>query len=149
MVKQVGVNLNNERQFYMNKKHAGFSLIEIIIVVTIVAVLTAIALPGFNNSARKGKRSDGQAALMDLAAKMETYFFTNRTYSVDLTDLGYASASAVATDKGHYTLSISTATANCPIISCFKLEATAVGSQVDDGNLSIDSLGRKLPADKW
>jgi len=132
-------------------KHSvkGFNLVEILIVVAILGILVAVALPGFNDSTDKGRRSDGQSALLDAASKMEAHFFTNKTYTTNLTNLGYASSSGVATAESYYTLSVTAATASCPIASCYELKATAVGAQADDGDLTLDSIGRKLPVDKW
>lgn len=133
----------------MKNKSSGFTLVEVLIVVAIVAILAAVALPSYNSSVERGRRSDGQSALLDTASKMETYYFTNKTYTTDLTELGYAAAAGVATPEGHYTLSVSAETGACPIVSCYQLRATAGNAQLNDGDLTLDSAGRKLPNDKW
>lgn len=127
----------------------GFSLIEVLIVVAIVAILATVALPSYQDSVRKGNRSDGQAALLEAASRMERFFYDNNTYTADLQDIGYASPKDVATSEGHYQLSVESATAACPITTCFSLSAVAVNSQVKDGNLGLNSLGQKTPAAKW
>ncbi|MBX2858514.1 MAG: type IV pilin protein [Cellvibrionaceae bacterium] len=132
----------------MQNTQRGFSLIELIIAVAIVAILAGIALPSFQSSAEKGRRSDGQAALLDAASKMESYFYTNKTYTTDMTALGFT-ADPANSSEGYYALEVAAATSSCPISSCFKLQATAQGAQVNDGNLSLASSGEKLPADKW
>lgn len=132
---------------YSHSEH-GFTLIEMMIVVAIIGIIAAIALPSYNDSVAKGKRTDGQSALFDAASKMEAYFYTNKTYSADLTDIGYASATP-SSPEGFYTLGVNAATAGCPISSCYELQATAGAPQTSDGNLTLDSLGRKLPQDKW
>lgn len=128
-----------------HRYYRGFSLIEIMIVIAIIGIIAGIAMPSYREHVRKGNRSDGQAALLNMASTMETYFYTNKTYSASLTDIGYNSASS----DGHYTLSISSATTACPITSCYELKATAVGGQASDGDLTINSFGQKLPANKW
>ncbi len=127
----------------------GFSLVELLVALSILAIITAIALPAYNDSTMKGRRADAQSALVDAASKMEAYFYTNRTYTTDLTDLGYSSASGVDTPEGYYTLSVNAPTAACPIASCYELQATAGSAQADDGDLTLDSLGRRLPSDLW
>jgi len=121
---------------------------EIMIVVAIVAIIAAIALPSYNDSVNKGRRSDGQASLLDTASKMESYFYTNKTYTDDMTNLGF-SADPADSSEGHYAIEVSSPTASCPITSCYELKATAVGAQVNDGDLTLSSTGVKLPADKW
>lgn len=133
----------------LHYRQQGFNLIELLIVIVIVGILAAIALPSYQDSVRKSNRSDGQAQLLEAASRMERYFYKNNSYSVDLTDLGYAASSNVASPEGHYTLEVIAATGSCPIATCYKLQATAVDNQVPDGDLTLDSLGQKLPADKW
>ncbi|HFB66207.1 MAG TPA: prepilin-type N-terminal cleavage/methylation domain-containing protein [Aeromonadales bacterium] len=62
------------------KNNKGFTLIELMIVVVVVAVLTSIALPSYRESVAKSKRSDAQGALYGLAAAMERFFTENNTY---------------------------------------------------------------------
>lgn len=131
----------------MQRLKKGFTIIEILIVVSIIGILASVAFPAYDESRKKGRRTDGKSALLDLASKMEAYFYTNKTYTVDLTQLGYAAVPS--TPEQHYTLGVNPSSAACPITSCYELQATAVGVQTSDGNLTLDSLGRKLPADKW
>ena len=129
-------------------KHSGFNLIELIIAVAIVAILAGVAMPSFQKSAEKSRRSDGQAALLDAASKMEAYFYSNKTYTADMTELGYG-ADPADSSEGYYTVDVEAGTSSCPLTSCFQLKATAQGSQVNDGDLTLSSTGEKLPADKW
>ena len=131
------------------KKQQGFNLIELLIVIVIVSILAAIALPSYQESVRKSNRSDGQAHLFEAASRMERYFYKNNIYHTDLTELGYSATTAVASPEGHYNLSVLAATASCPIATCYKLQATALNNQVPDGDITLDSLGQKLPAEKW
>lgn len=128
---------------------AGFNLIELLIVIVIIGILAAIAVPSYQGSVRKSNRSDGQAVLLEAASRMERYYYTNNTYETDLTKLGYSSSSGVASPEGHYTLEVIAATTACPIKTCYKLQATAQNNQTPDGDLTLDSLGQKLPLDKW
>ncbi len=118
-------------------------------VVSIIAIILAVALPSFNRSATKGRRTDGQASLLELASQMEAFFYANKTYTTDLMELGYPAATNVDTPEGHYTLQVNGATGACPITSCYELQATAGAVQIEDGDLTLDSLGRKLPEEKW
>lgn len=130
-------------------KQDGFSLIELLIVIAIIGILATVAYPSYQESMRKSNRTDGQSALLEAISRMERYFYTNNTYTNDLTELGYSAASNVTTQDGHYEISVSSATTSCPLVSCVALEAKAVRSQVADGNLTLNTLGQKLPAKKW
>jgi len=132
----------------MAKTQLGFSLTELVIVAAIIAIIAAFALPAFNSSTQKGRRSDGQGALLDAATKMESYFYNNKTYTTDITNLGY-SADPAASSEGYYAISVAAATTTCPITSCYVLQAVPQGAQVADGNLTLSSTGQKLPSDKW
>lgn len=127
----------------------GFSLIEIIIVVAIVGILATVAYPAYQDNIRKGNRTDCQGELLEAWSRMERYFYDNKTYTVDMTDLGYSVDDDAPTAEGHYTIDAVAATVACPITTCFVLQCTAVGGQVADGNLTLSSTGEKLPADKW
>ena len=59
----------------------GFTLIEVMITVVIVAVLAAIALPNYTDYITRSKFAEAQGALADLRVKMEQYYQDNRRYS--------------------------------------------------------------------
>ena len=130
-------------------KPSGFNLIELMVTVAIVGILAAVALPSYQSSVRKSNRSDGKATLLEANSRMERYFYTNNTYTTNLTQLGYSAASNAPSAEGHYTLTVMAATTACPIATCYQLQATAIGTQVPDGDLTINSLGQKTPNSKW
>ena len=72
------------------KRIGGFTLIELMIAVAVVGILGAIAFPNYSDHLRKGRRSDAQTALMELAQKQEVFYARNASYTVDMTDLAYA-----------------------------------------------------------
>jgi type IV pilus assembly protein PilE len=128
----------------MNRsKENGFSLIELMITVVIIGIIASIAYPSYQNSVSKTRRSDGQAALLDIMNAQERYYTENNTYTTTLADVNKTSAS----EKGHYV--ISAAACGAGIGTCVVLTATAQGAQASDGNLTYNSQGVKTPADKW
>lgn len=125
------------------KKSKGFTLIELMIVVAIIGILAAVAFPAYQDSVRKGKRSDGQAALMDIMAKQERYYTDNNTYTADLTDLGFEAntdGDILSTEQWY---ALTAAACGSGIGSCVKLTGTAQGDQANDGNLTLDSGNNK------
>ena len=113
-----------------HRTSAGFTLVELMIVVAIIGILAAIALPSYNRYVRESRRIDGQSALHQLALAQEKYRSTNATYASSVTALGIGNQSP----DGHYTLSVSTATA-----TGFSATATAKtpSQQADTGCTSL------------
>ncbi len=128
-------------------KSRGFTLIELMIVMVIVAILAGIAYPSYQSQVTKTRRSDGQAMLMNVMQAQERGYTTSNTYTADLTDLGYATAEDVPSEEGFY--EVTAAACGGGITECVVLTAVPQGGQADDGNLTLDSLGQKTPAEKW
>ena len=130
----------------------GFTLIELMIVVTIIAILASIGYPSYANWIAKTRRSDAQQALLQTAAQMEKFFTECNTYPSTLSGTRSACNEATlvlgtadVTPDGYYQLAIESATAGCALANCFSLTATPVSGkgQDNDGKLRITSLGVK------
>jgi len=124
-------------------KNNGFTIIEILIVTAIIGILAAVAIPAYNDHILTAKRTDGRGLLMTVMQAQERYFAENMEYTDDLTDLDYASATGVSSEQGYY----SVAASFCGGTGCVLL--TATGDATTDGNITLDSIGNKLPADQW
>ncbi|WP_293393037.1 type IV pilin protein [Nevskia sp.] len=142
----------------------GFTLIELMIAVVILALLATIALPAYRGQVLRTHRAVARAALVDLAAKMEVELLKTGAYPTNfnfhlagsnaaMNDLsGYAitaggEVQAARDDRSLYEISLETGDAALTTRR-FRLVATAVNSQAEDGactSLSIDSAGRRLP----
>ncbi|MBT8147819.1 MAG: type IV pilin protein [Gammaproteobacteria bacterium] len=138
----------------------GYTLIEILIVVAILGILAAIAIPSYQNSILASNRSVAQAALLDLANRQEQFYLDNRTYTTDMTNLGYPAGmefsnggnSAVAYNDNH-SLVVSTSDArryfvqiNAADATTFAISAVPQLAQADDaecGTLGLTSRGVK------
>jgi type IV pilus assembly protein PilE len=73
-------------------RQRGFTLVELMIVVAIVAILSMVAFPSYVESMRKSRRAEAKTALLDLAARQERYFTTHNAYTDRPDHLGYGSA---------------------------------------------------------
>jgi type IV pilus assembly protein PilE len=115
------------------RKVNGFTLIELMIVVAIVGVLAAIAIPSYQNYVMQSRRSEAQATMMSLALNEEKYRANNSAYA-DHTVVAIGVANST-----YYTFTI-VASANAYTIS-----ATPQGAQAGDscGILTLDQAGSK------
>ena len=126
-------------------KHAGFTLIELMIAIAIISILAAVAFPSYQSSVLKSKRTDAKSTLMDYAARQELYYSQNNTYTTEIkgnTGLGMGTADS---QEGYYTMTAS-ACSGGTIATCYSLLATATGTQVDDTDcltLTLASTGAK------
>jgi len=68
------------RSTKVKKNSTGFTLIELMIVVVIVAILAAIAMPMYDDYIKRGRIAEGLVPLADMEARMEQFFQDNRTY---------------------------------------------------------------------
>ena len=71
----------------MNKQQ-GFTLIELMIAVAIVAIIAAVALPAYQEQAQRGRLSECNSFAYTLASQLETYYTRNNTYPGALVDGG-------------------------------------------------------------
>jgi len=101
----------------------GFTLIELMIVVAIVAILAAIAYPGYRNYIIRGQLVDATQGLAAVRANMERYFQDNRTYLA----VGTFTPPCTATNVAYGKFNIS-----CPPIDATHFTATAVGAGTGD-----------------
>ena len=117
----------------------GFSMIELLITLSIVAILTTIAYPSYQNHMNKVHRTEAQVALVNLAARMERYYLENN-YSY-----AHATISKLDINKkipnGFYELSIK-ATDNAYVLSATPVDKQAK-NDAQCGTLTLDQLGRK------
>lgn len=112
----------------------GFTLIEVMIVVVILGILAAIALPNYQQYVIRSNRTEGMALLNDAAARQERYFSQNNAYASTAAKLGLSALSA----NRLYELAITVKA------DSYTLTATPQGSQTRDstcGKLTLNSLG--------
>ncbi len=120
----------------MNQK--GFTLVELMITVAIIAILASIALPSYQDSVRQTRRAAAQADLMELASHMERLYTANSTYD--------ASTALPNTGSDFYDYSFPSA----PTASTFTIQAvpkTGTAQASDTcGTMSISHTGATTPS---
>ncbi len=119
---------------------AGFSLMEMLFAIVILAILVSIAVPTFNNAIRKSRRADGIQALRALQLSQERHRSNNTTYGTTTQILG----SNTTSPGGWYTLAITSPTA-----TGYTATATAVSgtSQTADSASGVSCATLTVDAD--
>jgi len=126
------------------RRSKGFSLLEILIVVAIIGILAAIALPSYRKQIQRSNRAAAQSFMGDVANKQQIFLSTARTFAADLGELNMTAPADIS--PKFYTFKITPAAGPPP---CFTITATAVNTQADDGDLTLDCQGTKTPSAKW
>lgn len=85
----------------MRIRTSGFTLLELMITLVIVAILAAVAIPSYQQYVTKARRTDATTALLQLAAAQEKYFLSNNQYATSMVLLGIPATSP----SGDYYLS--------------------------------------------
>ena len=124
---------------------SGFTLIELMLAVFVVAILAVISLPSYAEFVKRGTRADAQAFLMDVALRQQQRLVDRRQYAATIADLGLTLPASLT---GKYSVSM-----NVPDVvpPAFTLSAAPQGAQTSEGcgTLTLDNAGRRAPAHCW
>ena len=134
------------KKLSFSRRRNGFTLIEVMITVVIIAILASIAIPSYNRYVIRAKRSAAQAQMMEIANRQQQFLLANRSYAdkTALTASGYSLPAEVA---ANYDYTITLSAPDAP--PAFVLTFDSTGAQASDGDLTLDNQGAKTPADKW
>jgi type IV pilus assembly protein PilE len=131
-----------------DRRSPGFTLVELMIALTIIAVLAAIAIPMYSKQVQKSRRVDARTAVTDLAGREERYLSTAGSYTTVAANLGYT-ALPVVVGSGYYTLSVNVPVVAAGVQPIYTAIATVVAgsTQIADGAcqyFSVDSTGKQF-----
>lgn len=145
-----------------NSGAAGFSLIELMVVVAIATILLSIAIPSYMNQVRQSRRTDARTALLDLAGREESYFSTSANganYTPTASNLGYTGAWPVVIGGGYYQVTVCVVLAGGGACApsaqpgpSYTIIATPVAGQSQAKDtpctaFAVDSVGQQYAAD--
>lgn len=130
----------------MINKYRGFTLIELLIVVSIIGILSAVAIPSYSDYVKRSNRTEAQRELVRFANLQEQYYIDFRNYTEDLKKLG-ASASPFITETGLYSITSKVESGG------FTLTAKPLGTQkardTDCQTITLTDIGKRLPSTCW
>ncbi|HEU4623249.1 MAG TPA: type IV pilin protein [Steroidobacteraceae bacterium] len=139
----------------MRHKQIGVTLMELLTVLVIISILSAIAIPSYRQYTIRANRTDAKTGLLFYAGALERCYtrYNSYVYNADPAAGCNVLGAAQLTENGRYLISISNRTA-----TTFLLTATPQGKQADDtgcGNFTLDQVntrsvsGSKPVAECW
>lgn len=133
-------------------KVAGFTLIELMIVVVVIGILAAIGFPSYQDYVRRGHRSSAEQIIMEIASKESQYILDARAYT-DIIGTGglnignhdnwTCTSTATAPQCSHARYQITVTVDNSATPPTFSISAAPQGDQASDGTLTYASAGTR------
>ena len=135
------------------RRARGFTLIELMVVVTVVAILVGIAYPSYQSYLVKSRRSEAHQLMTEIASRETQYILDARTYTnkLDSTGLNIGkqgwTCSGTSCQNTFYTITVTPDNAATPPTFTITATPKAGSAQASDGNLTLSHTGAK--GGKW
>jgi len=126
----------------------GFTLIELMITLVVLAIIASIAIPAYTAQQKKARRADARNALLDIAGREERFFSVGNAYSQVPTDVGYPGALfPVNSTNLFYSITVVVPNPLFPATTpSFLITATPIGVQLNDtecASFTVDQTGNQ------
>jgi type IV pilus assembly protein PilE len=146
------MNMTSRNSFLGSRRVGGFTLIELMITVVVLAIIVGIAMPAYTQQMRKARRTDARNALLDIAGREERFLSIQGTYGPNTADVGYGGAWPQNITNNYYSVNVlvpdpdpaNPANLANPVRPSFIITATAVGIQAGDtacATFTVNQLG--------
>jgi type IV pilus assembly protein PilE len=142
------MSMTNRNSFRDSRRVGGFTLVELMITVAILAIIVAVAMPAYTQQMHKSRRTEARNTLLDLAGREERFLSIQGTYGQNAADVGYA-ALPFDTINGYYhvTVVVPDPNAATPANPSFIITATAIGLQASDtdcATFTVNQIGQQV-----
>lgn len=127
-------------------RRGGFSLLELMIALAIIAILAAIGYPSYQDHLRKGRRAAAQAFVLETASRQQQYLLDARAYAVGADAIAALNLSVPTEVASFYTVTIDPAAPTIPPTYTIRAVPIAGSGQDLDGELTLDQAGHKTRA---
>lgn len=125
------------------RRQAGLTLVELMVVLTILAIVVAIAYPSYQDHLRKGRRAAAQAFLVEAASRQQQYLLDARSYAVGAGALAALNLTVPADVSPFYTVTVEPAAPTVPPTYQFVATPVAGSVQAPDGALVLAHDGTR------
>jgi type IV pilus assembly protein PilE len=134
-----------------NRRKAGFSLVELLMATTIVAILAGIAYPSYRQYFVRNNRVEAQQFLQEVANREEEYFLNNRAYTTNITGSTGLNFPVPSRTGAQYSFAVTVNVTSCGSLFtnlnspsyCVTATPKSGAIQSNDGTLTLDSLGQR------
>jgi type IV pilus assembly protein PilE len=114
----------------MRKPH-GVTLIEMVVVLAIIGILAAIAVPSYQRYVTRALQSDAQGCVTETLQRAERFYTRNNRYPEHVGSLyGRDTKTMDCGDTPDFTLTLAAATAACPLSGCLEIVASPQSARV-------------------
>jgi type IV pilus assembly protein PilE len=136
----------------LRRIHKGFTLIEVMIVVAILAILSAVAIPAYKYYITRGNRANARTAIQNTAQQEERYFTQNNTYlsvpAGSTTTSGWVNYVGNTYATRTHDLTVTVVAGSTTLANSFTISAAPTNGFSDAlcGTISLTSTGLQSPS---